>query len=239
MFGLIDWFRRRRAAREAFRNEWRTHLQADVPFYAELAPEDRARFEDKLKVLILTKHFEGAGGFAVDERARVVVAAAAARLVMNMPRQHYQRLSDIVIYPGDYRHPGSDPDQVIFGEAHHHGTVVLSWEAVLGGLKNPGDGHDTASHEFAHVLDAADGRFDGTPVLKQFAAYAPWARVMTGEFVRLRGKKRHVLRRYGATNEAEFFAVATEAFFEKPGQLERKHPDLFRALQDYYSGSSD
>src|SRR5688572_5735324 len=123
MFGLLDWFRRRRAARRPFPEQWREHLRAAVPFYAQLEPAARARFEDKLKVLLLTKHFEGAGGFVVDERARVVVAAAAARLVMNMPDQHYQRLSDIVIYPGDYRHPGGDQGQVIFGEAHHHGTV--------------------------------------------------------------------------------------------------------------------
>lgn len=236
MLGLVDWFRRRRAGRKPFPERWRDHLRADVPFYAQLDPAARARFEDRLKVLVLTKHFEGAGGFVIDERVRVVVAAAAARLAMNLPGQHYQRLSDIVIYPGDYRHPEGEPDQVVLGEAHRHGTVVLSWEAVLGGLRNPADGHDTASHEFAHVLDAADGRFDGTPVLERYAAYAPWARVMSREFLRLRGNKRHVLRRYGATNEAEFFAVATEAFFEKPRQLEQKHPELFQALVEYYGG---
>jgi MtfA peptidase len=233
---LVAWFRRRRAARSAFPEDWRAHLHTDVPFYRDFDAATRARFEDKLKVLVLTKHFAGAGGFVVDERAKVVVAAAAARLVMNLPGQYYQRLSDIVIYPAEYRHPGRDAGEVIFGEAHQHGTVVLSWAAVLGGLQNPDDGHDTASHEFAHVLDAADGRFDGTPVLDRFAAYAPWARVMSKEFVRLRGKKRHVLRGYGGTNEAEFFAVATEAFFEKPRQLERKHPELYQALRDYYDG---
>ena len=179
MFGLFPWLRRLRAARLPFPEAWRAILRDQVPFYAQLAPAAVPRFERKLQILVHTKHFEGAGGFVVDDRVRVVVAAAAARLIMNMPGQHYQRLGDIVIYPDDYRHPGGAHDQVVFGEAHHHGTVVLSWAAVLAGLRNPDDGHDTATHEFAHVLDAQDGSFDGTPVLKGFAAYGPWARVMS------------------------------------------------------------
>jgi len=245
VFGLFDWFRRRRAARAPFPDRWRAHLRADVPFYATMDEPGRARFEDKLKIFVLTKHFEGAGGFTVDERARVVIAAAAARLTMNLPGQHYQRLSDIVVYPGDYRHPDGEPGEVILGEAHHHGTVVLSWDAVLAGLRNTQDGHDTATHEFAHVLDAQDGRFDGTPVLARFSAYAPWARVMSQHFLARRAKGRgagrprgrQVLRAYAATNEAEFFAVATEAFFEKPRQLRQRHPELYDVLASYYQQS--
>src|SRR5262245_45352418 len=164
MFGVLDWFRRRRAARAPFPDGWRDHLRADVPFYGAMDAAEREPFEHKLKIFALTKHFEGAGGFTMSDRVRVVIAAAAARLTMNLPGQHYQRLSDIVGYPGDYRHPGGEKGEVILGEAHHHGTVVLSWDAVLAGLRNTQDGHDTATHEFAHVLDAADGRFDGTPV---------------------------------------------------------------------------
>jgi Mlc titration factor MtfA (ptsG expression regulator) len=250
MFGLLDWFRRRKAARATFPDGWRAYLRADVPFYASMDkdPAGRTRFEDKLKIFVLTKHFEGAGGFTVDERARVVIAAAAARLTMNLPGQHYQRLSDIVIYPGDYRHPDSARGEVgavaILGEAHQHGTVVLSWDAVLAGLRNTQDGHDTATHEFAHVLDAQDGRFDGTPVLERFSAYAPWARVMSAHFLARRGKGkrlrgRQVLRAYATTNEAEFFAVATEAFFEKPRQLRQRHPELYEVLAAYYHATPD
>jgi len=241
VFGLFSWIRRRRAARMPFPEAWRTILRQEVPFYARLEPAAAARFEAKLQILARTKHFAGAAGFEVDDRVRVVVAAAAARLIMNMPGQHYDRLGDIVVYPDDYRHPGGPLDQAVFGEAHHHGTVVLSWAAVLAGLRNPDDGHDTATHEFAHVLDAQDGNFDGTPVLRCFAAYAPWARVMSVEFLSLSGKRRHkgkrarqVLRQYGATNEAEFFAVATEAFFEKPRQLRARHPELYAVLAEYY-----
>lgn len=233
MFGLVDWLRRRAARRKPFPEAWRVILREHVPFYARLPDEQRARFEDKLKVFALTKHFEGAGGMTIDETVKVVVSASAARLVTNLPGEHYERLTEIVVYPGAYRHPGED-DKVVLGEAHRFGTVVLSWDAVRNGLRNQSDGHDTAAHEFAHVLDIEDGRFDGTPELSSFAAYAPWARVMTDAFGRLREGEKNVLRAYGATNEAEFFAVATEAFFEKPRQLRARQPELYELLREYY-----
>ena len=242
MFGLISWIRRRRASRRPFPETWRELLRAHVPFYVRLQPQARARFENKLKTFVLTKHFFGAAGFVVDERAKVVIGAAAARLIVNMPDQHYARLGDVVVYPSHYRHPDAGKTDVVLGEAHHHGTVVLSWDAVTAGLANPEDGHDTAAHEFAHVLDAADGSFDGTPVLRRFAAYAPWARVMSSHFLALRRKKgrgRPLLRPYASTNEAEFFAVATEVFFEKPRQMKTKHPELYDALATYYGAPTE
>jgi Mlc titration factor MtfA (ptsG expression regulator) len=107
----------------------------------------------------------------------------------------------------------------------------------VGGLRNPRDGHDTATHEFAHVLDRGDGRFDGTPELRASADYAPWAEVMSHHFLELRERsprQRRVLRDYGATNEAEFFAVATETFFEKGRQLRERAPDLYEELRRFY-----
>ncbi|MCC6997156.1 MAG: zinc-dependent peptidase [Deltaproteobacteria bacterium] len=235
MFGLIDWWRRRSARGRAFDPAWRAILEAHVPFYPALTGPVRERFETALKVFLLTKHWIAAGGMVIDDEVKVVISAAAARLVMNRPRDHYQRLTEIVVYPSHYVHPGGDG--IIFGEAQSWGTVVLSYDATTHGMKNPGDGHDTALHEFAHVLDAADGKFDGTPVLDHLTSYAPWTRVMSAEFLRLRKKvaRRGVLRRYGATNEAEFFAVASEAFFEKPRQLRDRHPDLYAVLRDYYA----
>jgi Mlc titration factor MtfA (ptsG expression regulator) len=233
---MFDWFRRRRAAKQPFPDAWRAILEETAPFYRRLDAASRARFEDKLKVFALTKAFIPAGGMVVDDRVKVMVAACAARLSMNLPGEHFARLVEIVVYPSHYKHPGGD-DVVIFGEAHHIGTMVLSYDAVRQGLAVDGDGHNTAMHELAHVLDAADGSFDGTPVLR-WAAYAPWARVMSKAFLELRGRsgarRRTVLRSYGATNEAEFFAVATEAFFEKPLQLRKKQPQLYEVLKEYY-----
>ncbi|MEJ2718484.1 MAG: zinc-dependent peptidase, partial [Deltaproteobacteria bacterium] len=120
------------------------------------------------------------------------------------------------------------------------GTVVLSWPAVLHGLAHPRDAHDAALHEFAHVLDrGGDGEFDGTPKLKSMGDYGPWAQIMSLHYLRLReGKKpeRRLLDMYGATNEAEFFAVATESYFEKAPLMKRLLPDLYEELQSFYGG---
>jgi Mlc titration factor MtfA (ptsG expression regulator) len=115
--------------------------------------------------------------------------------------------------------------------------VILSWESVLAGLSNPRDGRDTAAHEFAHVLDRADGAFDGTPALRKYSHYRAWAAVMDEHFQGLRRGRPHerkVLDDYGALNEAEFFAVATESFFEKPRQMKAKTPELYEELRRFY-----
>lgn len=236
MFGVLDWFRRRRALRQPFPDAWRDILREEVPFYARLRGIAVRRFEDKLKVFARTKHFIAAGDMVIDDTVKVLISTAAARLVMNLPDEHYARLTEVVVYRAAYHH--GEKDRVILGEAHGWGTVVLAYEAVVQGLRNSQDGHDTAMHEFAHVLDVADGAFDGTPVLESTAAYAPWVKVMTREYTRMKSRrgmaKKAVLRKYGATNEAEFFAVATETFFEKPRQMKEKHPELYEVLRDHY-----
>jgi Mlc titration factor MtfA (ptsG expression regulator) len=116
--------------------------------------------------------------------------------------------------------------------------VVLAWSAVKQGAVNFADGFNVTMHEFAHQLDQEDGTADGAPILEQRSAYASWARIFLKEFQQLkrRAKKRKksVLSRYGATNPAEFFAVATETFFEKPGQLMSRHPELYGELLGFY-----
>jgi len=235
MFGLWRAIRRRRLARRPLPEGWLEILEAEVPFFVQLDEAQRARFLRDLKIFVWEKHFEGAGGMEIDDTVRVVIAACAVRLSLSLGVGVYERLSEIVVYPGAYRHP--DSNDVVLGEARHWGTVVLSWQAVRHGLGNQRDGHDTALHEFAHVLDRADGAFDGTPVLERYGAYGPWARVMSAGYTALRGRRREarkVLRAYGATNEAEFFAVASESFFEKPEQLRRRMPELYQQLKAYY-----
>src|SRR5690606_5155363 len=131
------------------------HLDERVAFFGSLDDSLRQRFLDYIKVFAWEKHFIGAGGMEITDEVKVVVSAAAVRLVLHMDLSMYDRLTEIVVYPSHYTHP--EGEAVVFGEAHAWGTVVLSWDAVTRGLSNPGDGHDTATHEFAHVLDRADG----------------------------------------------------------------------------------
>ena len=181
------------------------------------------------------KSFIGAGGFEVGEEARVVISAAAVRLVLHLDIDCFDRMREIVVYPAAYKHP--ERDGAILGEVSDWHTVVLSWQDVLTGLANPRDGHDTASHEFAHVLDRESGAFNGTPTLRAREDYAPWGRVLSEHYLRLRArdpKARKLLRDYAATNEAEFFAVATEVFFERPKLMADNAPDLYEEFCRFY-----
>jgi len=234
----VSWLRelrRRRIRRRPFPAAWREWLQRRAPFYEALPDPDRRKFESDLMVFEREKAFIGAGGLEVDEEVRVVVSAAAVRLVVRLDLTYYDRVHEIIVYPGAYLHP--DEDGVILGEVSSWNTVVLSWKDVVAGLQNPRDGRDTATHEFAHVLDRASGAFDGTPKLRAREDYGPWARVLSAHFLRLRagdGGERALLRDYAATNEAEFFAVATEVFFEKPRLMRRRAPDLYEELRHFY-----
>ena len=235
MFGIVRRLRRRSLRKRPFPADWYPYLEARVPFYTALDPALRERFLEYLKIFVWEKHFIGAGGMEVTDEVEVVIAAAAVRLILHLELSMYDRLTEIVVYPSHYRHP--DAEHAVFGEAHQWGVVVLSWDAVIHGLTNPDDGHDTAIHEFAHVLDRKDGSFDGTPALRCGESYRPWAEIMSRHFLSLRRRRRaerRVLRDYGAINEAEFFAVATESFFEKPAQMKKRLPDLYRVLQRFY-----
>ena len=116
--------------------------------------------------------------------------------------------------------------------------MVLAWDSVKQGAINFKDGRNVVMHEFAHQLDQEDGTADGAPILEVGTAYTSWAEVFSREFLQLQKKKkkrkRSVFNKYGATNPAEFFAVVTESFFEKPKQFQKKHPELFEELRDYY-----
>ncbi len=236
--GIFSWFKRRRLSRRPFPQEWVGILERDVPFFAVASEQERRRIMDLVKVFVWDKTFVPAGGMEITDRVKVVVAASAVRLVIHLDLSYYDRLTEIVVYPEPFRRPGED-GAVILGEAHDWGTVVLAWSAVLEGLANQRDGHDTAIHEFAHVLDRADGMFDGTPVLRARGDLKPWADVMGRHFLALARGERSVsavLRDYGALNEAEFFAVATEAFFERPDLLRARAPELYRELAAFYLG---
>ena len=227
-----DW-RRRRVLDRPFPTKWRHILTERLPFYNQLSDDEKEAFENHLVIFLREKHWVGAGGLEVTEEMKVVISAAAARIARHLPYSVYDRLAEIVVYHSDYRFP--DDHRRILGTAYRFGTVVLSWDAVQEGIDVPDDGRDTAIHEFAHVLDRASGAFNGTPLLERGRDYGPWAKVMGAHFQRLQDDALYTcLRSYGAQNEAEFFAVATEAFFETPDRIRACAPDLYEVLADYF-----
>jgi len=238
MAGPIRRFRRWRLDRKPFPAEWRVYLERHFACYRLMPDEWRGRFERMVRIFMAERHWIPAAGMEITDEVRVVISAAAVRLILRLDLSYYDRLTEIIVYPYVYRHK-DEKGMAILGEAQDWGTVVLSWPAVLDGLANPCDGHNTAIHEFAHVLDRDAGNMNGTPFLRSNEDYRAWGDILGSHFDRLvKGApdELSVLRYYGATNPAEFFSVATEAFFETPGLMRSRLPDLYEVLKRFYGG---
>lgn len=235
---------RKRAAERPFTDDERADIERELSFVRSMPAADRERFDAHVRMFKDEKRFEGVR-VDVTDTMKTVIAGCAARLSRNIGFHIYDDVMSVVVYPdafvvprqekGPSGHDDGAGSAVALGVHHAFGTVVLSYAAVLSGLRNPDDGHDTALHEFAHAIDAVDGGHDGTPTLSPRAS-REWARVFSAHFEALR-RRPHAgpFRAYGATNEAEFFAVATEAFFEKPRALRRKAPEVYEALSTYFA----
>ena len=229
-----------------FPSAWQTIIEKNVRHYSILPPELRHELHGHVQIFLAEKSFEGCGGLEITEEMKVTVAAIACLLLLNRKTTHYKKLTSILIYPKAYLVHGASSDGVTvsdgaqgrLGESWDGGTVVLSWCDVKNSAHNIKDGHNLVLHEFAHQLDQEDGRGDGVPIFEQESMYTTWAEVLSPEFEKLKKRaskgKPSVMDDYGATNPAEFFAVATETFFEKPNQLKAKHPALYEELAEYY-----
>ena len=237
--------RRAQLLAQPFPSEWASILEERVPLYMNLPPELQEELKKDIQAFIADISFEGCGGLIMNDEIRVTIAGQACMLLLNRPISTYPKLRSVLVYPDTYVVGGkgffSDKNEkcsVRLGESWTRGVVVLSWNSVKRGAYNLHDGHNVTMHEFAHQLDQEDGAGDGAPILEQRSSYTLWAKVFSEEFEALQGKvargKRSVLDEYGATNPAEFFAVATETFFEKPKQLKKNHAALFDALKSYY-----
>jgi MtfA peptidase len=230
-----------------FPDEWEKILGKNVGLYKNLPDILKEQLRNDIKIFVNEKHFEGLGGLEMTDEIRVTIAAEASMLLLNRKNRDYPGLSSILVYPSAYVAKQNtavgggayiEGRSVRLGESWQHGSVVLAWDYVRQGSVNSQDGHNVVLHEFAHQLDQEDGISDGAPVLENRSGYAVWARIMSMEYGRLQSSielhKKRVMDDYGATSPAEFFAVATETFFEKPRQLKKKSPDLYSELKDFY-----
>jgi len=238
--------RRQKLAVQPFPDEWLTILERNVPLYARLPEADCEELKRHMRIFLAEKRFEGCGGLEITDEVRVTVAAHACLLLLHRKTDYYPGLTCVLVYPDafvvpDVHHFVGDmvveSDDVRLGESWHHGSVVLSWADVRedAGAR---DGQNVALHEFAHQLDSSGGRGDSTPVLRDPESFDAWAQALGADFDRFRRavqrKRPEVLDEYGATDPAEFFAVATESFFETPVQLRRVYPRLYEELKKFY-----
>ncbi len=226
---------------------WRPLVASRVPLAGRLTPDQQERLLLKMQRLIEGCRWEGCAGLRLTEDMQVIIAAHACLLVLEQPGEPYPELRTILVYPGTYQPrrfswtPSADaeyPEDPRLGESWKHGVVILAWDSAEDGARDPADGHNVVLHEFAHQLDGSGGTFDGTPRLPDATALASWAAMLEAQYEHLVGEaetgRQGVLDHYGATDRAEFFAVATEAFFERPADLREERPALYQALRTYY-----
>lgn len=247
LFFLYRWWRERgqKNARQKLmanklsKSDW-LMIDRTVPILKKMPADLRAKIDGLVQVLLAEKSFEACGGlFEVTREMRLVVLAQAALLLVGRPHGFYPHLRSILLYPDAYE--ASDEEEgvsVRLGESWGSGSVVLAWKSVVAGAQNAEDGQNVVLHEFSHQLDQEDGSSDGLPVLADGMSHAAWSRAFHESYEHfcddVNAGKRTVLDDYGATNPAEFFAVATETFFEKAEQLREAHAEVYQQLKAYY-----
>ena len=243
----IPHIRMKRAMAAPFPEEWVSILERNIGIYRNLPMPLRLKLRVLIKRFLHRKHFSGAGGLEITDEIRVTIAAQACMLQLKRRGALYPRLKYIIVYPTTFVVSRAQTDaggvtsekrRSLLGESWDNGKVILAWDNVLHGASNFVDGQNVVLHEFTHQLDSETGTADGAPLLAGESSYRSWAAALSGEYRvlqrRARRRQRSLMVHYGATNPAEFFAVATETFFEKPARMARHHAELFEVLRAYY-----
>ena len=244
---LFAGLRRRRVRRQPFPPEWRQILRRRVPLFRTMPADLQLQLKKHILVFVAEKAFVGCAGLVVDEEIRITIAAQACLLILNRRGEHFGNLREVLVYPGGFVAARSNVDAAgvmqsrhlaLAGESSSRGQVVVSWDDAVAGAAAPDDGRNVVIHEFAHQLDQADGVANGAPPMYGRARRERWARVMGDEFAQLQqradARQPSVLDNYGATDPAEFFAVASEALFEQPKRLATEHAALYAELRGFY-----
>jgi Mlc titration factor MtfA (ptsG expression regulator) len=245
-WGLPRW-RLRRALSRPLEPRQLAIIERNVAQYGGMPAPLREQLHSLVKRFLHEKTFVGCAGLEVTEEMRVTIAAQACLLLLNRRTEVYPGLHAVLVYPGAFLVPRKQVDpggvvtetrQDLLGESWGDGRVVLAWDHVLRGAFDWTDGQNVVLHEFAHQLDSESGVPNGAPFLGSQSSYRSWAAVLSRDYANLRHdaiyRQQSVLDHYGATNPAEFFAVATETFFEKPWQMAANHGPLYAELQKYY-----
>ncbi|MCF8070440.1 MAG: zinc-dependent peptidase [Desulfobacterales bacterium] len=250
---MFHWFRdhrRKKLIQASFSASWEEIIIRNVVHYSILDDTHRTQLQDLIKVFVAEKNWEGVGDLEMTDEIRVTISAQACLLLLGLPHNYYRNVKSILVYPSTVVPPKRkqgffensfalvESEKPILGQSFKKGPVIIVWDAALRGGRHPESGHNLIYHEFAHKLDMLDGAADGTPPLRDRTELRDWVITCSREYLRLKKEtqkgKKSFLNSYGATNEAEFFAVATEQFFDQPRRMIQNAPDLYRVLQEYY-----
>lgn len=236
---ILGWFGCRET-REVFlwQEVWSHFLSQKVAFYRVLSDQDKELFHQRVLLFLQTTSVE-AGQFEAADEDKLLVAASAIIPVWGFPKWHYFNLQSVFLLPGAFNQDFEcgKPDSTItgmVGTGPMSGKMALSRPALYLGFENSKDKHNVGIHEFVHLVDMADGECDGYPErLKEYPFSIAWFDMVEKKTREIYNSESNI-RDYGATNRAEFFAVASEYFFERPKMMENKHPNLFALLTEFY-----
>jgi len=224
--------------KEEIPHEWKNILEEKVVFYKSLSSDDKKRFEQKVHEFILNYKIIGID-VAVDSTDKILVASSAIIPIFGFSEWRYSNLTIIQLYPAmfneNFETEGANRRTLgMVGTGFMNGKMILSKPALHHGFSNETDKKNTAIHEFVHLIDKSDAVIDGLPerlIEKQYTI--PWLDLMNQKIEDIYENKSDI-NPYGATNRAEFFAVVSEYFFERPQLLSRKHPELYQVLEEIF-----
>jgi Mlc titration factor MtfA (ptsG expression regulator) len=242
---LRNWRRRRLLrSRQIPEATWRSAWHA-LPLLHGLTAEEEQRLRDLVLLFLHEKVIEPAGGLVIDEAMRITLAAQACLPILNLGLDCYDGWHAVILYPDEFvphlhwtdeAGVEHEADEIRSGEAWVHGPVILSWEDVR--QSGRGDGYNVVIHELAHKLDAGDGEMNGMPALHPEMSAAAWSRDFSAAFeeleVRLNRGEETFIDPYAAEAPEEFFAVASEYFFELPVEFDAACPAVYRQLARFY-----
>jgi Mlc titration factor MtfA (ptsG expression regulator) len=245
-WGLPRWRLRRALARPLGPRQLAI-IERNVSQYRGMPAPQREQLQGLVKRFLHEKTFVGCAGLDVTEEMRVTIAAQACLLLLNRATDVYPGLHAVLVYPGAFLVPRKQVDaggvvtetrQDLLGESWGDGRVILSWDHVRRAGHDPEGAQNVVLHEFAHQLDSESGSTNGAPILGSSDSYRRWSETLARDFELLRRDTyygyRDVLDPYGASSPAEFFAVATESFFEQPHALAARHPELYAEFRRYF-----
>lgn len=240
MFGWLRSRRRRLLGEGPWPSEWHDILARNVKQTRWLDAESREQLRAWVAVFVAEKRFEGCGGMEIDDEVRLSIAGQAGLVVLGLPGEFLDRLRSVLVYPGDYVVSRSTPlagggelewKEQRLGETWGGGSMVLSWPRVVEGGRLRDGPRSVVIHECAHAVDLLDGEIDGVPPLEPAFSRGDWMRRIAAcreRFAEALDEGRFVaFDDYAAEGPGEFFAVATECFFQDPHRLHRYDRDLY------------
>jgi Mlc titration factor MtfA (ptsG expression regulator) len=228
---------RKKVLKLAFPEKWKKYLNKKVRFYQKLDPEQKKQFEKDVQVFLSETKITGIKT-SVEEELKLLIAASAVIPIFGFKNWDYRRLKEVLVYPRAFKRDFLNSEEGgnvlgMAGDGILSQVVILSKPAIIQGFAGQADGHNTALHEFVHLIDGADGEFDGIPGLMEQKYVLPWLDLLHREMKNIQRRKSK-LRPYGATNKQEFFAVASEYFFERPQDLKQHHPQLYQMMSQIF-----